>query len=136
MSAALQALMRFYSYCFHGLLSLMMILIALISWFSGQHSLNLLLLPWQGDMLRWGLLFAGLLGLAVVWLATRDLLRVAFLLWSVLVLVFLVRGFFFSWVHYLRGPYPLSWAVLLTLGALLAAAGGWVHYRRPKTAAD
>ncbi len=126
--------MRLYSYLFHGLLSLLMIVVALVSWFGGQHSLNLLLLPWQDETLRWLLLVSGLVGLVIVWLATRDLLRILFLLWSLVVLITLARGFFFGWVHYLRGPYPLSWALILTLAALLAAIGGWIHYRRPKAA--
>ncbi len=128
--------MRLYSYVFHGLLSLAMILIALVSWFGGSHSLNLLLLPWQDEALRWLLLSSGLVGLVIVWLATRDFVPILFLLWSLLILVVLARGFFLGWVHYLRGPYPLSWALLLSLGALLAVVGGWIHYRRPKTASS
>ncbi len=134
MLAVCKAIMRLYSYLFHGLLSLLMIVVALVSWFGGQHSLNLLLLPWQDETLRWLLLVSGLVGLVIVWLATRDLLRILFLLWSLVVLIMLARGFFFGWVHYLRGPYPLSWALILTLAALLAAIGGWIHYRRPKAA--
>lgn len=130
----LGALMRVYSYLFHGLLSLVMVLIALVSWLSGAHALNLLLLPWQGGVLRWLLLVCGLAGLVIVWLATRQMLRVVFLVWSAVVFLALLRGFFFGWVHYLRGPYPLSWALALTLAALAALAGGWLQYRKPKTA--
>lgn len=126
--------MRVYSYLFHGLLSLVMILMALVSWLSGAHAFNLFLLPWQGSVLRWVLLVCGLVGLVVVWLATRQRLPVLFLAWSALVFLALLRGFFFGWVHYLRGPYPLSWALTLTLAALAALAGGWLQYRQPKTA--
>jgi len=126
--------MRLYSYLFHGVLSLAMVVIALVSWLSGSHSLDLRLLPWQGEALRWLLLLGGLAGLAIVWLATRDMLRLLFLIWSLAVFLFLLRGFFFGWVHYLRGPYTLGWALALTLAALLAAAGGWIQYRRPRTA--
>jgi len=128
----LGALMRVYSYLFHGVVSLLMLVIALVSWLSGAHALNLLLLPWQGAALRWALLVFGLAGLVIVWLATRQTLHVLFLAWSALVLLALVRGFFFGWVHYLRGPYPISWALGLTLAALVALAGGWLQYRQSR----
>ncbi|MGB9606382.1 MAG: hypothetical protein ACPL88_10960, partial [Bryobacteraceae bacterium] len=108
----LAALMRLYSYLFHGVLSLLMVVIALVSWFSGSHSLDLLLVPWRDEPLRWTLLVGGLAGLTIVWLATRDRAPVLFLGWSGLVFLALLRGFFFGWVHYVRGPYPLSWALL------------------------
>lgn len=126
--------MRIYSYFFEGLFSLLLIALALVSWLSGRHTLNLLILPWKPATVRWVLLVAGVAGLVVVWLATRDLLRVTFLLWCVLVFAVLTRGFFFGWVHYVRGPFPLSWAVGLTLASLLAVGGAWVHYRNRRGA--
>lgn len=124
--------MRAYSYLFHGLLSLAMVLIALVSWFSGSHSLDLRLLPWKDEVLRWLLFICGVAGLVIVWLATREKGGLAFLIWSVVVLLALLRGFFFGWVHYLRGPYSLSAALMLCLAALVALAGAWLHYRRAK----
>lgn len=126
--AVVGAVMRFYSYLFHGLVCLAMVLTALISWLSGSHSLDLRLLPWQGETLRWILFIGGLAGLLIVWLATRETARLAFLLWSVVVFLALLRGFFFGWVHYLRGPYPLGTALALTLAALVAIGGAWSHY--------
>ena len=131
----LVAVLRFYSYLFHGALSLIMIVMALVSWLSGSHSLDLVLLPWRDEPLRWTLLAGGLVGLTAVWLATRNRAATFFLGWSLLVFLVLVRGFFFGWVHYVRGPYPLSWALALTLASLAAIAGAWLQYRSWKLAA-
>lgn len=130
----LVALLRLYSYLFHGVLSLIMVVTALVSWLSGSHSLDLALLPWRDEPLRWTLLAGGLVGLTAVWLATRNRAAVFFLGWSLLVFVVLVRGFFFGWVHYVRGPYSLSWALVLTLASLVAIAGAWLQYRSWKIA--
>ncbi len=127
--------MRLYSYLFHGVLALVMIVMALVSWFSGSHGLDLVLLPWRDEALRWTLFIGGVAGLIVVWLASRDKAPLLFLGWSGLVFLALLRGFFFGWVHYVRGPYPLDWALLLTAASLLAVAGAWLQYRSLRTAA-
>lgn len=127
--------MRFYSCLFHGVLALVMVVMALVSWFSGSHGLDLVLVPWRDEALRWTLFLGGLSGLIVVWLASRDKAPLLFLAWSGLIFVVLLRGFFFGWVHYVRGPYALSWALALTAASLLALAGAWVQYRSFRTAA-
>jgi hypothetical protein len=126
--------MRLYSYLFHGVLSLVMVVMALVSWLSGAHALDLVLLPWRDEPLRWTLFVGGLVGMTAVWLATRDRAAVFFLGWSVLIFLVLLRGFFFGWVHYVRGPYSLNWALLLTLASLLAAGGAWLQYRSFRSA--
>lgn len=133
--AVLAALLRLYSYFFHGVLSLVMVVMALVSWLSGAHGLDLVLVPWRDEPLRWTLLAGGLAGLTAVWLAARDRAAVFFLGWSVLIFLVLLRGFFFGWVHYVRGPYSLDWALLLTVASLLAAGGAWIQYRSLRTAA-
>lgn len=127
--------MRLYSFVFHGVLALVMIAMALVSWLSGAHGLDLVLLPWRDEPLRWTLFLGGIVGLAAVWLASRDKLPWLFLGWSGLVALALLRGFFFGWVHYVRGPYSLGSALLLTVASLLALAGAWIQYRGLRTAA-
>lgn len=126
--------MRLYSYFFHGVLALTMVVTALVSWFSGAHGLDLVLVPWRDEPLRWTLFLGGVAGLILVWLASRDKLPVLFLAWSGLISLALLRGFFFGWVHYVRGPYSLNWALALTAASLLALAGAWTHYRSLRTA--
>ncbi|MDW8130940.1 MAG: hypothetical protein RMI94_10355 [Bryobacterales bacterium] len=133
--AALKALMRLYSYLFHGVLASIMVAMAVVSWFSGAHALDLILVPWRDEALRWTLFLGGLAGLVVVWLASRDKYPALFVAWSGLIFLVLLRGFFFGWVHYVRGPYSLDWALLLTAASLLALAGAWLRYRSLRTAA-
>jgi hypothetical protein len=126
--AALKALVRLFSYLFHGLLTLFLLAISVLALSSGQP-LQLEMLPWQGRTLTWWLLGAALAGLASVVLAICWKWRPLFLLWSLTVLAMLVRGFFFS--HYwFAGPPEFRGALYLTAGALLAALGACFQVRR------
>ena len=60
--AVLRALMRVFSYLFHGLLTLFLLGLAVVALSSGQP-LQLEMLPWQGQALTWWLLAAALVGL-------------------------------------------------------------------------
>jgi hypothetical protein len=119
--AALRALMRAFSYLFHGLLILFLLAISAVAVSSGQ-TLHLDMLPWHGQSLTYWLLFSALVGLLSLILAIRRTWRVLFLLWSLTVLVVMVRGFFL-------GPYEFAGrsefyrALYLSAGALLAACG-------------
>lgn len=126
--AALRALMRVFSYLFHGLLTLFLLAISAVALSSGQ-SLQLDMLPWQGRTLTWWLLGSALVGLASVILAISRRWRPAFFLWSLAVWVMLTRGFFFSHYHF-AGPPEFHRALYLTAGALLAAFGAWFQMRR------
>lgn len=125
--AALRVLMRVFSYLFHGLLTLFLLGIALVALSSGQ-SLQLPMLPWQGQTLTWWLLCGALAGLASVILAIFRKWRPLFFLWSLAVLVLMARGFFFSH-YYFAGPPEFHRALYLTGGALIAAFGAWFQSR-------
>ncbi|HWR51882.1 MAG TPA: hypothetical protein VN428_12285 [Bryobacteraceae bacterium] len=114
--------MKIFSYLFHLALALVMTGLATVAWLS-SHPLNLYLLPWEGDTLTAVMFFGGLAGLIVTWLAVKRILPVLFVLWNVVVLVMLVRGFFFS--PYTFGPVTttISTALYFVLAALLAFAG-------------
>lgn len=126
--AALRALMRIFSYFFHGLLALFLLAISALALSSG-HSLHLDMMPWHGESLAYWLFFSALAGLISVLLAIRRSWRVLFLLWSLIVLVFMVRGFFLSPYHF-SSRADFYRALYLTLGALIAAFGAWFQFRR------
>jgi hypothetical protein len=125
--AALRALMRVFSYLFHGLLALFLLAIALLALSSGQ-ALQLDMLPWEGRTLTYWLLGAALVGLASVILAVWGKWRPLFFLWSLVVLAGIVRGFFLSHYHF-AGPPEFHNALYLTGGALIAAFGAWFQLR-------
>lgn len=126
--AALKALMRIFSYLFHALLTLFLLGLSLVALSSGQ-TLQLDVLPWQGASLTYWLFGAALLGLILVILAVLRKWRPLFFLWSLVVLVMIVRGFFLS-AHHFAGPPEFHGALYLTLAALIAALGAWFQMRR------
>jgi hypothetical protein len=123
--AALKTGMRWFSYFFHGVLTLFLLALSLVALSSGQQ-LQLAMLPWQGKDLTYYLLGGALIGLLAVILAIGKKARPLFFLWSLVVLVLMVRGFFFSHYHF-AGPSAFHLALYLTAGAILAAFGAWFH---------
>ena len=126
--AVLRALMRVFSYLFHGLLTLFLLGLAVVALSSGQP-LQLEMLPWQGQALTWWLLSAALVGLLSVILAIFRKWRPLFFVWSLAVLGMMARGFFFSH-YYFAGPPEFYRALCLTAGALIAVFGAWFQARR------
>lgn len=122
----MKALMRFYSYLFHGLFALFMLGISAVAMTSGTP-LRLEMLPWSGATGTYVLLAAGIIGIVVVLLALKGTLRFLFFLWSLIVFVMLVKGFFLSPYQFNGG---FKGVALLTLGALLAILGAWFQMSR------
>jgi hypothetical protein len=116
-----RAVLRIFSYFFHGLLSLFLLALAAMALSSGQI-LHLDMLPWHGQTLSYWLLFSSLAGLVSLILAILRTWRLLFVLWSLDVLVVMVRGFFL-------GPYEFAGrpefyrALYLSAGALIAVFG-------------
>lgn len=125
---ALRALIRVFSYLFHGLLTLFLLAISMVALSSGQP-LQLGMLPWEGRTLTYALLCAALVGLLSVILAIFRRWRLLFFVWSLAVLAAMARGFFFS-RYYFAGPPEFHSALYLTAGALIAALGAWFQLRR------
>jgi uncharacterized membrane protein len=126
--AALRALVRVFSYLFHGLLTLFLLAISVVALSSGQP-LQLEMLPWQGRTLTWWLLGGALAGLVSLILAICRKWRALFFLWTLAVLAIMARGFFFSH-YYFAGPPEFHGALYLTGGALIAVFGAWFPVRR------
>jgi hypothetical protein len=119
--------MRYYSYAYHGLLGLFLLGIALVAATSGTHSLQLDVLPWKGAALTWSLLAGSLFGLVSVVLAWKGITRVLFLVWSVVVVILLFKGLFFS--SYRFTPGEIATPLLMAAGSLLAVVGAWFQFR-------
>lgn len=123
-----RALMRFFSYIFHGLLALFLLAISFLALTSDAHALHLDMLPWKGAALTYAVFFGALFGVVSVLLALRGTARVLFFIWSVAVVLFILKGYFFS--RYSFEPGEFKKVMLLTAGSLIAVFGSWFQLRQ------
>jgi drug/metabolite transporter (DMT)-like permease len=120
--------MRIYSYVFHGLFTLFLLLISSVALLSGTE-LHLGMLPWSGVRGTYVLLGAAIFGLISLLLALKGALRFLFFLWSVAAFALLVKGYFLS-SYTFSGMSGFQTAALLSVGSLLAIFGAWFQMRR------
>ncbi len=125
----LKGIMRIYSYIFHLLVALFLLGLAIVAFSTGTHTLTLGVLPWTGAALTWWLLVFGLAGVVAVLLALKGTLKVVFVVWSLIVVALLIRGFFFSSFHFSSGG-AFANAIYFTLAAILAAVGAWFRFKQ------
>jgi hypothetical protein len=130
--AVITALLRFFSYLYHGLLSLALFALGLVLTIAGAgNSVRLDMLPWSGPTAIWVLLLGGLFGFITVVLAVRGTLRPLFFLWALLVPFFLIRGYFLSGYHFT--PSEFNRVVYLLIGSVIALIGAFSQlFRQPK----
>jgi len=121
--AALKALIRYFSYLFHGLLALFLLAVSGLALVSGVQNLHLGMLPWTGSTLIYVVFFGSLYGLVSVVLAIRGSWQALFFLWSLAVAVLLVRGYVFTGYHF--SPGEAAKAVYLMLASVIALIGAW-----------
>jgi hypothetical protein len=112
-----------YSLLFHGLFAVFLLLLAAVALISGTGSFWFEILPWSGEKLAWWLLGLAVGGLLFVFLAWRGKLNGLFLLWTLVVLALVVRGYFFSDYMFSPGTDQFRNALLIIGGALLAVIG-------------
>ena len=124
----LAAVLRVYSYLYHLILSLLLLGISGIVLASGNHNLQMPMLPWEGDRLTQWLFWGSLAGLLSVILAATGRFRYLFPLWTLIVFVMMVRGFLIGPYHF-GGPDSFYVTVLLIIGALLAFIGSLTVFR-------
>ncbi len=129
---AVKTLLRLFSYLYHGLLALFLLLVSAMALAAGAGSLHLEMLPWSGATLAWILLAGSLFGLVAVALAIRRGGAALLFLWSLLVAVMLLKGYVFSAYRFAPGA-GVRTAVLLVLGSWLALAGAWFAVRSKTT---
>ena len=123
-----KALLRWFSYLFHGLLSLFLIGVSGLALATGVPSINLKMLPWSGPTLVYVLLGGGLFGLLSVLLAMLKKFRLLFFLWSLAVTVVLIRGYLLG--GYRFAPGEARTAAYLIAASLLALLGAWLQMWR------
>ena len=119
MRNALLWLLRVGAYLYHLLLSLFLLGLGIFVSSGGQNNLTLGMLPWEGPALTQAILILGAVGTICVLLVMAGKLRWLFVLWTLFVLVMMIRGFFLSSYSFAdAGQFKFD--VWLTVGALLA----------------
>jgi hypothetical protein len=121
--------MSAFSYLYEGLLALFLAAVGCLALASGSP-LHLEMLPWTGSTLNYVLLFGGLLGLVLVLLAVLGKLRPLFFVWTLAVLVLMLKGYVLGGIR--LDPESAKKAGYLILGAVLALIGGWMQMFRPR----
>ena len=115
-----KALSIFLSYVFHGLLCLILFAVSSVAFVSGAQ-LHLDMLPWTGSTLLYALLFGSLAGLVTLVLAIKGTWRPLFFLWSLAVVVLLLKGYLFS--GYRFSPSEFGPVMLVIVGSWIALLG-------------
>jgi hypothetical protein len=125
-----KALSIFLSYVFHGLLCLILFAVSSVAFASGAQ-LHLDMLPWTGSTLLYALLFGSLAGLVSLVLAIRGTWRPLFFLWSLAVVVLLLKGYIFS--GYRFSPSEFGPVMLVIVGSWIALLGSCARMvRQPR----
>jgi len=123
------ALLRFFSYLYHGVLSLLLILFGLVIAVSGgAEAVHVDVLNWTGTTLLLVLLLGGIFGLLSVFLAMRGTARPLLFLWALVVLIHLLRSYFLG-IHRFT-PEEFNNVLYLTAGAMIALAGAFLQMFR------
>jgi hypothetical protein len=120
--------LSFLSYVFHGLLCLMLLVMSGLAIIAGAETLQLGMLPWTGPTLLYTVFFGALLGLVTVILAIKGTWRPLFFVWSLVVMVLLLKGYIFSGYRFIPGEYHT--AMYLIVGSAIGLMGGWVQMGR------
>jgi hypothetical protein len=116
-------LVRIYSLIFHLLLSLLMIGLSVVGYFSTGAGLNLGMLPWTGNELLGSLLALGLGGLLFVVLAFNGAQRFLYMVWTLVMAYLLVNGYFLTNYRF-SGEGEFRFAIYLAVAAVIAFVGG------------
>jgi hypothetical protein len=120
--------MRVYSYLFHAIVAFFLCFVSIVAILNGRN-LQLDLLPFQGKTLTIVMLVGGLIGGLSVVLAFWGRVKILLLIWSVVVLLFMVKGYIFS-PYYFGGTRNFLNALLFLFAAALAVLGAWLRYRQ------
>ncbi|MDP8981355.1 MAG: hypothetical protein M3O35_12280 [Acidobacteriota bacterium] len=133
MRNAIGLLLRIYAYLYHVLLALLLLALGVAALSTGRDNLSLGMLPWEGGRLTQALLVLGVVGLLCVLLAVTGWLRFLFPLWTLLILVLMIRGYFVS-PYTFSGEDEFKEAIWLTVGALIAFLASLSLFGRRKRA--
>jgi hypothetical protein len=123
-------ILRLYSYLYHFVLALFLLGISTIA-LTSHSSLNLGMFPWTGEALTKYLFYGSLLGLVSLALAISGIFRYLFPLWTLVVLVLMVRGFLLTGYQF-SSKDEFHSVLLLIAGAVLAFLFSLSLLRAPK----
>jgi hypothetical protein len=123
-----KTLLRFFSYLFHGIFAVCLMAVSGLALLSGGQGLHLGMLPWTGSTLTQVVFLGSICGLLTLLLAMRARLRALFFLWSLGVIVLMVKGYIVSGYHF--APGEARTAGYLMIAALIALPGAWFQIWR------
>ncbi len=119
-------LLRGFSYLFHALFITVSLVMAGVILLSGQQTVNFDFLPGlTGRPLVYGLVGVALIGIVVLMLAVRHKAQGLYVVWSLVVMLLVVRFFFMSSYGYTPGSGDFNTALYASAAAVLAALGAW-----------
>ena len=124
----IKALLSFLGYVFHGLLCLILFAMSGLAMAAGAQTLQLGMLPLTGSTLLYAVFFGALFGLVTVILAIQGRVRPLFFVWSLVVMLLLLKGYIFSGYRFSSGEFPM--AMCLIVGSMIALIGSWVQMGR------
>lgn len=130
---AIAWLLRVFCYLYHTILSLALLALGGVATLSGAEHMKLETLPWHGTQLNNWLIGLGIAGLLSVLLAITGKVRFLLPLWSIFVLVMLVKGVFLTPSVSFDGQSDFHNWLWLTGGAVLALLGSFTLLGRRRT---
>lgn len=124
-----KTILRIFGYLYHLVLGLFLLVIAGLTLFSESLTLRLEMLPWGEPVLSYVVFFGTLAGLISLVLAMKGKILLLYRLWTLVVFVLMVYGYFFTRYGF-HSPSHFWSIVLLTLGALAAILGSWTKAQK------
>jgi hypothetical protein len=121
-------IMRVFSYLCNAVLAFFLLGVSSLAWGTGLHNLNIGILPWQKAALTYWMFALGLVAVAATLASIFGKARIVFLLWNLLVLVLLVKGFMFSRFTF-TNKSQFTLMIWLVAATLLASVGAWFAWR-------
>lgn len=126
-------IMRVYSYLYNAVLAFFLLGVSSLAWGTGQHNLQIGILPWEKAALTYWMFALGAVAVLATLASIFGRAKVVYFLWNLLVLVLLVKGYMFSRFTFTsKSQVTLAiWLVVLTLAA---SVGAWFAWRSKQAA--
>jgi len=121
-------IMRIFSYLYNAVLAFFLLGVSGLAWGSGQHNLDVGILPWQKETLTYWMFALGVMAVLATLASIFGKAKIVFLLWNLLVLVMLVKGFMFSRFTF-TSKSQITLAIWLVALSLVASVGAWFAWR-------
>ncbi len=121
-------IMRVFSYLYNAILAFFLLGVSSLAWGSGQHNLNIGILPWEKASLTYWMFALGVVAVLTTLASIFGKAKLVYFLWNLLVLVMLVKGFMFSKFTF-TDPAQIKLAIWLVVLTMLASIGAWFAWR-------